>query len=535
MPAVTRNAISEAFFKLHPWLYRKSGGRILGKIGPSPILLLNTRGRRTGQPRTNGLIYLDRGDHWAVAASWAGEPKHPVWYLNLMAKPEVTIQVRNRVVDVRARSLEGQEREQVWREICEQNPDFAVYKERTKGVREIPVVLLEPRDRQLQEGPVYTLYGLSCSYFTGKIEAYMQARGIAFRFVEMNRALFQKCSEHTGVAQLPCIQTPCGQWLTDTTAIMEHLEAAPDSGPQIRPASEAAAFLSFLFEDLFDEWFWRPALYYRWAFKDDSRLMSNQLAKTFLGDVGLPLFLRRQFMLRRQKVVYLRKDGVTAKTAPAIEALYKNTLDALNQIFERRPFLLGDRPSEADYGLFGPFFRHFFCDPTPGALMLERAPHVARWVTRMWALRPEQLARTAPIDAIPDDLGYFFDVLANEYLPYLEANARVYAGGAKQLEYTANGVAWSLPIAPYRVACYNELKRRLSGLTGNAKQEVQRLLPDSVLELLSSHITPVPTNISIKAPLGRLWRPGGTGVRDVSRSMQCLESRRCRGLRALAC
>ena len=119
---------------------------MFGKFGNTPILLLHTRGRRTGQPRTNGLAYVDRGNSWAVAASWAGEPRHPVWYLNLMANPDVEIQVGSRRVQVRARELEGEERAEVWQAIVAQDDGFAVYEERTRGIREIPVILLEPRE-----------------------------------------------------------------------------------------------------------------------------------------------------------------------------------------------------------------------------------------------------------------------------------------------------------------------------------------------------------------------------------------------------
>jgi deazaflavin-dependent oxidoreductase (nitroreductase family) len=90
-------------------------------------------------------VCLDRGDSWAVAASWAGEPKHPVWYLNLMAQPDVTIEFAGRTIPVRARELNGDERDRVWGEIVEQDPSFAEYEERTRGIRSIPVILLEPR------------------------------------------------------------------------------------------------------------------------------------------------------------------------------------------------------------------------------------------------------------------------------------------------------------------------------------------------------------------------------------------------------
>jgi deazaflavin-dependent oxidoreductase (nitroreductase family) len=508
MPAAQRNAITEFFFRIHPWIYRKTGGRVLGQLGKNPILLLETRGRKSGQTRTNGLVYLDRGNSWAVAASWAGEPKHPLWYLNLVAQPEATIQVQDRRIPVRARELAGDERALVWKEIVAQDPGFAVYEERTRGIREIPVVVLEPRDTEAEQPQedTHVMYGLSCSYFTGKLEAYFQAKGIPFRSVEMNRRQLQLCGEATGIVQLPCVETRDGTWLTDTTAIIEHFESK-DAGPSLRPGDAATEFCSRLLEDLFDEWFWRPALYYRWAFEEDARLMSNQLARTIFSDVPLPLFARRRFLRHRQRVVYLKKDGVTKETAPTIEALYMDTLRELNAIFARRPFLFGDRPCQADFGLFGPFFRHFFCDPTPGALMRKHAPHVVHWVTRLWKTRPADLDGTAELSSVPKDLGFFFEMAANDYLPYLEANAQAVAAGAENVSYSAHGVQWEIPSAPYRADCFNELKQRFAGLDHEAERDVRALLPECGIALLEGPTTPVESGADRRRRRGRLGRP----------------------------
>ncbi len=508
MPTARRNALTEAFFRIHPWIYRRTGGRLLGRLGGSPILLLFTRGRRTGQPRTNGLVYLDRGDAWAVAASWAGEPKHPTWYRNLMAQGEAEIQIRDRRIRVRARELEGEERAVVWKEIVAQDGGFAEYEERTRGIREIPVVLLEPRDEGIRPKAKdeYVLYGMGCSYFTGKLEAYLQTKGIPFRFEEMDRRRFRACGKATGVLQLPCVETPDGTWLTDTTAIMEHFEAR-EVGPRVRSGDPATAFASLLLEDLFDEWFWRPALYYRWAFAPDARQMSHEIALKLLRDVPLPLFLRRWFVLLRQRLVYLRKDGVTRETAPTIETLYLDTLRELDAIFAKRPFLLGDRPCEADFGLFGPFFRHFFCDPTPGALMRERAPHLVHWVTRLWKTRPEDVEGTAELSEVPADLGFFFGMVANDYLPYLEANAKAVAAGEETVRYRAQGVDWEIPSAPYRARCFAELKRRFEALDADATRAVATWLPERGVALLEAPAVDLPDRAEPRGVLGRLGRP----------------------------
>ena len=141
MPAVTRNRAVELFWRVHPAIYRLTGGRLLGRIAGVPVLLLTTRGRKTGEERTKPLLYLAHGDAFVVAASFAGEPRHPAWWLNLRADPRARVQVGGRIVDVRAREAEGEERERLWRAMTEIWPDYDDYQ--TKTDREIPVVVLE--------------------------------------------------------------------------------------------------------------------------------------------------------------------------------------------------------------------------------------------------------------------------------------------------------------------------------------------------------------------------------------------------------
>ena len=361
-----------------------------------------------------------------------------------------------------------------------------------------------------QTGGEHVLYGMCCSYYTGKLEAYLQTKGVPFRFVEMDTRQFRLCAEATGIYQLPVVQCPDGSWLTDTTPIITHLETTA-AGPRLRPTDAAAAFVSLLLEDLFDEWYWRPALYYRWAFDEDAKLMSRWIARTLGRDVRLPLWLRQNRVLARQRRVYLKEDGVTKATAPVIERLYLDTLSALDAVFARRPFLLGERPCEADFGLFGPFFRHFFCDPTPGFLMRKHAPHLTHWVTRLWQTRPGDLGDAPEITAIPDDLGFFFDLAADDYLPYLEANARAIAAGEDEVRYEAQGIAWRIPAAPYRVDCFNALKRAYTALDEVAARQVGERLAPEALDLLRKPEVAFESRTDRRGLRGRLWRPAAMG------------------------
>jgi deazaflavin-dependent oxidoreductase (nitroreductase family) len=127
---------------IHTSLYRLSGGRLGGKVGTAPVLLLTTTGRKSGKQRTQPLLYTRAGDDYAVIASKGGAPAHPLWYLNLKANPLAEITVGSESHTVRARDAEGGERDRLWRALADQYAGYDKYVQKT--TRRIPVVVLEP-------------------------------------------------------------------------------------------------------------------------------------------------------------------------------------------------------------------------------------------------------------------------------------------------------------------------------------------------------------------------------------------------------
>lgn len=127
----------------HVRVYRETGGQQGYHWRGTDILLLNTTGRKSGQERTMPLIHRTDGDRYVVVASKGGAPDHPAWFENLRADPDVTVQVRDQVVPVRAHVAEGEERDRLWSLMTEVWPDYDSYQQKTD--REIPVVVLQPR------------------------------------------------------------------------------------------------------------------------------------------------------------------------------------------------------------------------------------------------------------------------------------------------------------------------------------------------------------------------------------------------------
>jgi len=133
-------------------LYRVTRGRIGGtwRVGSAfprglPVCLLTTTGRKTGQARTLPLVFLREGERIVLVASQGGLPRNPMWYLNLQANPEVTVQVRRRVQAMHARTASAAERAELWPKLVDLYADFDNYAAWTE--REIPVVLCEPPAR----------------------------------------------------------------------------------------------------------------------------------------------------------------------------------------------------------------------------------------------------------------------------------------------------------------------------------------------------------------------------------------------------
>ena len=137
-------AVLAPLLGVHQWLYEVSDGRIGTNLGGRPMLLLRTVGRKTRQPRTAALLWVPDGDAWAVIASKGGAPQHPGWYHNLIATPDVEIQVGRERIPVRAHVAEGKQRARIWARADEVNQgQYTVYQSRTK--RPIPVIVLERR------------------------------------------------------------------------------------------------------------------------------------------------------------------------------------------------------------------------------------------------------------------------------------------------------------------------------------------------------------------------------------------------------
>jgi deazaflavin-dependent oxidoreductase (nitroreductase family) len=134
--------------KVDPYLMRATRGLLKVPSGVSTVLLTHT-GAKSGKRRTTPLVYFTDDDAVVLIASQTGKPKHPAWYHNLMANPEVELWAGGRGGTYRAREAEGEERERLWELALQLYPGYDHYQERASASgRRIPVVVCEPGDSE---------------------------------------------------------------------------------------------------------------------------------------------------------------------------------------------------------------------------------------------------------------------------------------------------------------------------------------------------------------------------------------------------
>lgn len=131
-------------------LYESSGGTSGTTMRGMPVIVITSRGAKSGKVRKTPVMRVEHEGKYAAVASLGGAPKHPVWYFNLVAHPAIEVQDGPVKQDMTARELSGDEKADWWQRAVAAFPDYAAYQRKT--AREIPVFVLEPTTDRATEG-----------------------------------------------------------------------------------------------------------------------------------------------------------------------------------------------------------------------------------------------------------------------------------------------------------------------------------------------------------------------------------------------
>ena len=312
------------------------------------------------------------------------------------------------------------------------------------------------------------VYGSRISYYTGKLEAYLRYRGIDYDLLP-TVGNEKRLKAGAGVVQMPVVECDDGRWMTDSTPIIAWLDTRQPT-PSIYPQDPALRFIALLIEDYADEWLWRPAMHYRWSYRRTRDYAAETLyAELIAGTRPIPRWLGARLLRKRQRGGFVTGDGVSAATRAHVEGAYFAALTHMQAILETRPFVLGDRPTIADFGLMGPMLRHFGQDPEPADIMRARAPAVYEWVARMWNAKAGR-DTTGLVATIDGPVAALLAEICATHLAQLRQNADAWTNGIGRYDQRIQDCDYrNVPTSRYRVWCLEELRREWAALDDDAR------------------------------------------------------------------
>lgn len=315
--------------------------------------------------------------------------------------------------------------------------------------------------------PPYRLLGLDISPYTMKVKAYFIFKTIPFEWVQRNRKNEKLFQEHAKVQLIPMVFMPDGTAIQDSTLIMEQIEAAhPDRS--MYPDDPVLRFVSDLLEEFGDEWCNKLMFLPRWFYRADQIATSGRIAAATLeGSWYRPLAkpLLAKFLVRRMKP-RLSFAGANETNRPHLEAGLKSFADLLNAHLESRSYLLGERPSFGDFGIYGNLYQAW-TDPTAGGYIKSEAPRVDAWIRRMTT--PEILGDFETLETLrPTLMPILRDEVGDKFLKWSVANDKAWSAKEPETSLEINGAPWRQKTFKYHSISLGELRKKYHQVSDNA-------------------------------------------------------------------
>ncbi len=284
-----------------------------------------------------------------------------------------------------------------------------------------------------------------------------------------------------GKGMFPIVLFPDGTPHADSTPIIHELETR-HAGRSVMPATPAQRFLARLIEDFADEWLPVPLMAFRWTSDEDVNFCARRQMHGWLGAVGeetLKAGMDR-FTTRQQKV-RMALGGANPELTPVLRRLFEEFVDALEAGQSRQMFLFGERPSIADFGLYG-MLSQFVVDPTPARTIRARAVRLYQWTHYVDDLSGHDLSRHDgdwSTEAANETVQALVRLAGKTLLPMMLANAQAVAADQPLMKYELEGVAVTAIARPYPMHCWLWLKQMFAGLPADERARLKPVLEES--------------------------------------------------------
>lgn len=308
----------------------------------------------------------------------------------------------------------------------------------------------------------FRLYGAELSPYSVKVRSYLTFKNAAFEWLPRSNARQEEFGRYAKLPLIPLVVDANERVLQDSTPIIETLEAELD-GQSIVPSDPAVAFLAALIEDYADEWLNKAMFHYRWSYPADQESAANRIAAMIFEGAPPEGAVDN---VRTRMIGRLHYVGSSPESAPLIEASFTRAVSIFDRMLGKRPYLLGGRPSLADFGVAGQLAQ-LASDPTPGAVIRAQAPNVVKWLERMQ--KPQVEGEFASFADLKDDVAELLSVeIAGAYLPWMAANADAVARDAGGVSLELGGIPFTQKPQRYAAKALSELRRKRQAVTDEA-------------------------------------------------------------------
>jgi glutathione S-transferase len=315
---------------------------------------------------------------------------------------------------------------------------------------------------------LYRIFGAEMSPYSVKVRSYFRYKAIPHQWILRNAASQADYEKHAKLPIVPLVVAPDGTGIQDSTPIIDQMEKLfPE--PSIHPDG-APGFISALLEEFGDEWGNKWMFHYRWTRDVDQICSAGRIARMRAPQADEAEFGKVADQVRERMVDRVWFVGSNSKTAPLIEAGFREMVALLDRHLASRPYLFGGRPAYGDFGLWGQFYE-LWTDPTPGALIEGGAPHVLDWIHRMLWPRAE-----GPFEGwsalAPTMMPILKTQVGGKFMPWTLANEKALADGGEEFSVNLDGEVWIQKPQKYHARSLGMLRSKYAGASDKATLDV---------------------------------------------------------------
>ena len=332
------------------------------------------------------------------------------------------------------------------------------------------------------------LKGAPGSPYTRKMLAYLRFRHIRYEFLLGNQADDMGLPKPR-VELLPTFYLPNDKGeieaVVDSTPLIRRFESN-FKGRHALPDDPALAFINYLIEDYADEWLTKAMFHYRWYYDADIEKAGKVLPLWRAMQMPDDDHKKMSKYVSERQISRLYVVGSNDITAPVIEASYHRFLAIMSNMIRRHPFVLGNRPSSADFGIYAQLTQLAKFDPTPAAICISEAPRVYAWTDVVDDLSGVSVedGDWVDISELRSHLGDLLSEIGRVYAPALLANAAALKAGNQDMKTSIDGKPWEQPAFPYQGRCLQWINDEYSALSPVARASVNDILKGTGCEPL---------------------------------------------------